>query len=159
MIAKMDNLVQKLILLLLYCDISWAYNHVYILTSNFFDNINDSNDSKSIRLYFIILTSIGIMFIIVSIIYCLLIYSRNIKTSKKNNFNNEYESLNASFHDAGIQCDDYDNSNLIANKVLNTDIEEQQTNSNAVDNRKKISLRIKTSSRKLHPKTVSLQTT
>lgn len=155
----MDNLVQKLILLLLCCDISWAYNHVYILTSNFFDNINDTNDSKSIRLYFIILTSIGIMFIIVSIIYCLLIYSRNIKTSKKNNFNNEYESFNTSFHDAGIQCDDYDNSNLIANKVLNTDIEEQQTNSNAVDNRKKISLRIKTSSRKLHPKTASLQTT
>ena len=158
MIAKLDNLVQKLILLLLYCDISWAYNHVYILTSNFFDNINDTNDSKSIRLYFIILTSIGIIFFIVSIIYCLLIYSRNIKTSKKNNFNNEYESLNTSFHDAGIQCDDYDNSNLIANKVLNTDIEEQQTNRN-VDNRKKISLRIKTSSRKLHPKTASLQTT
>jgi hypothetical protein len=97
------------------------------------------------------------MFFIVSLIYCLLIYSRNIKTSKKNYFNNEYEILNTSFHDAGIQCDDNDNSNLIANKVLNTDIEEQQANRN--DNRKKISLRIKTSSRKLHPKTASLQTT
>lgn len=147
-------LVQKiLIILFLFCETSLAYNQVYILTSNIFDNINTPKDASSIKLYLIILSSVGIIIFIVAIICCLLMVSTNIDKNFDINENNEI-LYNAVYHDTGVQCDTYYSNNtklLVCNKLLNNDIEEQ-ANRNDVDNRKKISLRIKTSSRKLHHK-------
>ena len=152
-IINMSNIVlhfvQKIfILALLFCDVSLAHNTVYTLTSNYFNNVNNTNDAFSIKMYLIILTSVGIMIFIISLIYCLIMYSKNVKLSKPldaNEYNMEYEiPKNTSFHDCGVQCDSiYNNSTKFILK--NNDKDD--------DNRKKISLRIKTNRRKLHPVT------
>ncbi len=155
----MSNLVlrfmQKIfILALLFCDVSLAHNTVYILTSNFFNNINNTKDAFSIKMYLIILTSIGIMIFIILLIYCLIMYSKNIKLLKPldaNDYSMEYEiPKNTSFRDSGVQCDSINSNSNSSKYTLNINNKDEQIQ-NETDNRKKISLRIKTNRRKLHP--------
>ena len=84
----------SIIILSIFCKICLAHNEVRVLTSNMFNNIKDSIDADSIKLYLIILTSIGIMIFIILLIFCLLVYSKNIKSiTKVDNNENKIENL------------------------------------------------------------------
>ena len=81
-------------------------------------------------------------------------YSKNVKISKPhawNEYDQEYKIVkDTSFRDCGVQCDSiYNNSTEFILK--NNDKEDEQSQNRETDNRKKISLRIKTNRRKLHP--------